>query len=145
MKIFGASIILITLLFTLSNCSNGSNNSNQTILHPNKDSELTLLMREMYDYYDVLKTDIQKGEMPDKVREFKEIHKAVSTEPSKAESPLYKAMSTAYLESAKRLNSSKDNLPEVFNVMVDNCMNCHKQMCPGPMVKIKKLYLASNN
>jgi len=99
MKIFWSSIFCITLITILSNCSNGTSNTNQTILHPNDDSELTLLMREMYDY--------------------------------------------VYLESAKRLKTSKSNIPEVFNHMIDDCMNCHKQMCPGPMVKIKKLYLAS--
>ncbi len=143
MKIYGSTIFFIILIAILSNCSNGTSNTNQTILHPNNDSELTLLMREMYDYYDKLKVDIEKGDLPEKIREFKEIHKAVATEPSKSESALYKAMSSVYLESAERLNSSGKNMPEVFNHMVDNCMNCHRQMCPGPMVKIKKLYIAA--
>jgi len=143
MKHFWISLLIICLLGILTNCSNSSNTSNQTIMFPNNDSELTLLMREMFDYYENLKLDIEKGEIPEKIREFKEIHGAVATEPSKSESPLYKAMSTAYLESAKRLQDSNADMPKVFNFMVDNCMNCHKQMCPGPMVKIKKLYLAS--
>lgn len=128
---------------SLSNCNNANQNTNETILHPNNDSELTLLMREMYDYYDELKSDIEKGAIPEKIRDFTEIHRAVATDPKKSESELYKAMSVVYLESAKRLNSSKSNMPEIFNNMIDNCMNCHKQMCPGPMVKIKKLYMAS--
>ncbi|MEM9547785.1 MAG: hypothetical protein AAGA77_17515 [Bacteroidota bacterium] len=141
-KIWIVFSIFLMVIF-LSNCTDSSNTKSQTILYPNNDSELTLLMREMFTYYENLKLDIERGTIPDKVREFKEIHSAVATEPSKSESPLYKAMSTVYLESAKKLQNSKDNMPEVFNNMVDNCMNCHKQMCPGPMVKIKKLYLAS--
>jgi hypothetical protein len=50
-------------------------------------------------------------------------------------------MSSVYLQSSERLNKSHDNLSETFNIMVDNCMNCHQKMCPGPMVKIKKLYI----
>jgi len=141
MKTRIVSLLLIISIGILSNCSNPNSSGPQTILHPNKDSELTLLMREMYDYYDNLKVDIQNGELPDNIKTFTEIHKAVATEPSKSESPLYQAMSTVYLESAKRLGTSKENLAEHFNLMVDNCMNCHKQMCPGPMVKIKKLYV----
>lgn len=141
MKIFWTSFLLICILASFSNCSSDSSKSNKAILFPNNDSELTLLMREMYDYYDGLKSDIENGKVPSKIREFSEIHSAVATQPSKSESQLYKAMSTVYLESAKKLNSTKSNMPEVFNLMIDNCMNCHKQMCPGPMVKIKKLYV----
>lgn len=142
MKTFITASFILVLLFVLSSCNQEKSNPKMGILHPNQDSELTLLMREMYDYYDNLKNDIQEGDIPDNIRDFREIHNAVATEPSKSESDLFKAMSTVYLESAKRLNESKSNMPEVFNIMVDNCMNCHRQMCPGPMVKIKKLYLA---
>ena len=111
------------------------------ILYPNNDSELTLLMRDMYDYYDSLKVNIEKGDIPSEFRNFSEIHQAVATQPSKSESPLFKVMSTVYLESADRLNANNSNTAEIFNTMIDNCMNCHQQMCPGPMVKIKKLYV----
>jgi len=142
MKIYWTSLFFICFLAILSNCTNGNSNSKTTpILHPNNDSELTLLMRDMYNYYDTLKVNIEAGEVPNQIKDFKEIHDAVATEPSKSESGLYKAMSIVYIESAQRLNSSQSNMPEVFNHMVDNCMNCHRQMCPGPMVKIKKLYM----
>ena len=134
-----AMLLCIVILFY--NCAEGESKSVETILHPNNDSELTLLMRDMYDYYDKLKLDVQKGQLPSKIREFKEIHEAVATDPDKSSSDLYKAMSTVYLQSAEMLKPSAKDLPKVFNSMVDNCMNCHKQMCPGPMVKIKKLYV----
>ena len=137
------TIIFLLGLFTIMySCAEKNTDDNKGILFPNNDSELTLLMRDMYNYYDSLKVDIQNGEVPSEFRDFSEIHKAVATQPSKSESPLFQAMSTVYLQSANRLNSSKSNMPEVFNAMVDNCINCHQQMCPGPMVKIKKLYLS---
>ncbi|MDF1697983.1 MAG: hypothetical protein P1U56_19200 [Saprospiraceae bacterium] len=141
MKILRTVSCLIGLLFILSNCNDGQSKPKMGILHPNNDSELTLLMRDMYDYYEGIKENVEQGNLPENIREFAEIHNAVSTEPSKAESPLYKAMSQVYLESAKRFSSSTGNTKELFNNMVDNCMNCHQQMCPGPMVKIKKLYV----
>ena len=30
---------------------------------------------------------------------------------------------------------------DVYSEVVDVCMTCHTQMCPGPKVRIKKLYL----
>lgn len=144
MKHFWTLLFFALLTSTFIACSGGNTSSKKGILHPNNDSELTLLMREMYDYYDSLKVDIQNGDLPSEFRNFSEIHSAIATQPSKSESPLFKAMSTVYLESAERLNESKSNMPQVFNHMIDNCMNCHQQMCPGPMVKIKKLYLAES-
>lgn len=141
MKIYIISFVLIYCNILLSNCAEDNSNSTKTILHPNKDSELTLLMRDMYDYYDSLKINITNDQIPSKIRHFHEIHSAVATEPSKSESQLYKTMSKVYLESAERMSSNTDNLADVFNNMIDNCMNCHKQMYPGPMVKIKKLYI----
>lgn len=133
--------LLIAFFSLLLSCSGEHKKVEMGILHPNNDSELTLLMREMYDYFEAVKMDIQNDEIPENIRTFAEIHSAVATEPSKSESELYKAMSTVYLESAKRLGESRTDVKKRFNIMIDNCMNCHKQMCPGPMVKIKKLYL----
>jgi hypothetical protein len=141
MKQYYTIIFLLGLFTILFSCSEGNSNIKKGILYPNEDSELTLLMRDMYNYYDSLKVNIENGNVPSKFRDFSEIHNAVATKPSKSESPLFKAMSTVYVESADRLNSSKSNMPKIFNTMIDNCMNCHQQMCPGPMVKIKKLYL----
>ena len=147
MKIYWISSFLFFLILVLTNCAESSQNNQKTILFPNNDSELTLLMREMFDYYEGLKTDVENGNLPKNIREFAEIHSAVATDPVKSNSDLYKAMSTVYLQSAERLNTSTENVPEIFNAMIDNCMNCHQQMCPGPMVKIKKLYVkgASRN
>ena len=136
--------LLLCIVTIFYNCADSGSKSGETILFPNNDSELTMLMREMYDYYDKLKLDVQKGQLPSKIQEFKEIHEAVATDPAKSSSDLYKAMSTAYLQSAEMIKPSTEDLPKVFNSMVDNCMNCHKQMCPGPMVKIKKLYVQNN-
>lgn len=141
MKFYWIGFIFTLFFISLISCSGEQKKVEMGILHPNDDSELTLLMRDMYNYYDSLKVDIKNGDVPENIRNFAEIHSAVATEPSKSESDLYKAMSSVYLESANRLNDSETNLPKQFNIMVDNCMNCHRQMCPGPMVKIKKLYL----
>ena len=134
--------LIAALILTLSNCAEKACESKKLPYPPNKDSELTLLMRDMYNYYDSIKEDIATGEpLSEKIKTFQDIHKAVATNPEKSESELYQAMATVYAASAERLNDPTVEKTAAFNLMVDNCMNCHEQMCPGPMVKIKKLYL----
>lgn len=106
-----------------------------------QDSELTLLMRDMYTYFDSVKVDIKNGTLKEKIETFQDIHSAVSTEPEKSKSDLYKAMAAVYSQSAMNVNNPKFDQTQSFNSMIDNCMNCHQQMCPGPMVKIEKLYI----
>ena len=133
--------MLIILIVVLSNCTGKDSKAGTSRFTMREDSELTLLMRDMYEYYDSLKINIENGEMPKNIKDFNEIHSAVSTEPSKVKSELYQAMASVYKDSADRLKHNEIDMPKAFNLMVDNCMNCHKQMCPGPMVRIKKLYL----
>ncbi len=134
------SLIYLCVLLLISSCKTRENKS-KTTLYPNDDSDLTLLMRDMYDYYAEVKIDIQKGKKTDRIKAFDKIHSAEATNPAKSESDVYKAMAAVYLNSVESLNKSLSSPTESFNHMVDNCMACHKQMCPGPMVKIKKLYL----
>ena len=135
-----STLVLVLFIVLLSNCSGKEVKSGASRFTMREDSELTLLMRDMYDYYDSLKVHIENGDIPENIREFHAVHSAISTEPAKAKSDLYQAMATVYKESADRLKNKSD-ISQAFNLMVDNCMNCHQQMCPGPMVKIKKLYL----
>jgi len=133
-------IVIACSILTLANCGekkcDASPNYTMAV-----DSELTLLMRDMFTYYDDIKDNVKDGTQAEKIKIFREVHKAVATSPEKSSSELYQAMATIYVQSAERLNNTSINQQEAWNLMVDNCMNCHKQMCPGPMVRIKKLYL----
>lgn len=129
-------------ILTLANCTNKPSEGNKAPYPPNKDSELTLLMRDMYTYYDSIRQEIKAGTtIEDQIKVFADIHSAVSTSPAKAESDLYQAMAKVYSNSAERLNDPTIEKTAAFNLMVDNCMSCHQQLCPGPMVRIKKLYV----
>ena len=141
MKIQYITIVVFCLIIFLSNCRDNKGKTGNARFTMREDSEMTLLMRDMFEYYDSLKVNIENGEIPEQIRVFNEVHSAVSTEPEKGKSELYQAMATVYKESADRLKNNRTDMPKYFNQMIDNCMNCHQQMCPGPMVKIKKLYL----
>ena len=111
-------------------------------INPNGDSELALLMRDMFDNAMQIKEQVKNGEKPTFKVAFDEIHSATSTDPADAKSDRYAAFAQSFSSTLKTLeNASADDLDLKYNQFVGSCMNCHQAMCPGPMVRIKKLYL----
>ncbi len=111
-------------------------------INPNGDSELALLMRDMHEDGLKAKEKIKNGELPELLLDFEKIHTAQATEPEKAASPTYQVHALSYLQAVEALkNADKNNMEQSYTNMVDACMSCHKALCPGPMVKIKKMYL----
>ncbi|HSF87875.1 MAG TPA: hypothetical protein VLA46_00565 [Saprospiraceae bacterium] len=112
-------------------------------LNPNGDSELALLMREMHTDGMKTKQQLLDGKTPDISVKYEKLFTAKATEPAKVATPEYTAYATIYETAVKNfLERRGNNQVEAYTTMVDACMNCHQQICPGPMVKIKKLYLS---
>lgn len=117
-----------------------------SVQSPNEDSELALLMRHMWDDVDAMKKAIKSGEVPEDYRQkFKAIHSAEATDPDTRDAQ-FEAMSTAFLSSMdelyqKQQSGDKELIKNGYNLMVKACMNCHASYCPGPMVRIRKLYI----
>lgn len=110
--------------------------------NPNGDSELALLMRQMFEESLNMRRAIQKGEKPEISLDLAKIHTVQATEPEKQASESYKAWGQAYLNAVNMYNEAPvSEAKEAYTLMIDQCMNCHGQLCPGPTVKIKKLYL----
>jgi len=105
-------------------------------------SELASLMKDMYNANQDWKTEILKGNIPTSFpEEYKKIHTAQSTNEN-AGSDFYNSMSTSYLKTISDLTKAKpENVKERYNAMVNVCVSCHLQVCPGPIVKIKKLII----
>ena len=127
-------------------CADSSGIDKRQSLNPNGDSELALLMREMYEDGQRIKQEIKKGRKPEILKKFKEIHTATATEPEKVSTGSYKAYADAYLMSIELLESSEaENVEDRYKALVESCMNCHRAICPGPMVRIKKLFIPEDN
>ncbi len=110
-------------------------------INPNGDSELALLMREMYDESERIKQEIAAGRKPTVNFDYKKVLTAEGTEPEKVASDTYHAFAQAYVGLMNALEeATADQAPAIFLNMVDNCMDCHTALCPGPRVRIKKLY-----
>jgi hypothetical protein len=112
-------------------------------INPNGDSELALLMREMYDDGMRTKQALLDGKDPVVTVSYQEMYTAHATEPEKVARPEYAQYAKHYEESVLAFLTSD---PEVraanYQTMVATCMSCHQAMCPGPMVKIRKMYLS---
>ena len=147
MQLLKQNLVYIFLLFPLIfSCQSGEKNGASTDspfqqpINPNGDSELALLMRAMFDEAETIKTQIAEGKPVSLNLDYQDILTAEATEPEKAGSDEYHAFAKGYLQTIQSLrNASNEEREAHFNAMVGNCMACHQALCPGPVVKIKKL------
>ena len=106
--------------------------------NPNGDSELALLMRQMFDETQELKQSEGKYSLNFSPES---IFTAQATDPKKAASEQYKALGTAYVNSVENYHrAAETDRAQAYEQMVGACENCHQALCPGPLVKVKKLY-----
>jgi hypothetical protein len=128
-------------LSVFSNCG-GNQGENSENRYPADSSELSKLMRGMWNDSDLMKKAILEGKMPDDFREkFVAIHTAAPTD-ADTKKENYDEMAKSFLASMDRIyavQGDKEELSRAFNLMVNQCVACHQTHCPGPIVKIKKL------
>jgi hypothetical protein len=109
-------------------------------INPNGDSELALLMRNMFSESDSLKQLILVGKSLSGLKRFEDIHTAIATDPTVL-GPVFDSFSDAYIDAIRQLESSDSASVLKFNNMVTQCMNCHSQFCPGQKKRIRQLYI----
>lgn len=115
--------------------------STKKIFNPNGDSELALLMRDMFDDCMAMKEAIYDGGAPSFSHDPQAIFTAHATEPEKAASPEYQALGKAYLAAARAYESAApEERKAYFQGVIHTCMACHQELCPGPTRKIRRLY-----
>ena len=133
-------VIVLVVTLTITSCETQQDKKDKKIISTNQDSELALLMREMYDEAILNKKNIKNNKPIHIKLDHEKILSAIATEPEKAASPEFKAFATSYLQSIEKLKfSNSEQSKDYFENMVNNCMACHQTLCPGPLVRIKKL------
>ncbi len=109
-------------------------------LNPNGDSELAVLMRDMYEEALQAKKALEKGKKPVLKLDHKAILTAEATKPEEVSTPEYKAYARAYMFSIRQLQTNMYGDPwKAYDKMVGTCTACHQMSCPGPLERIKKL------
>ncbi len=109
-------------------------------INPNGDSELALLMRKMIQSSASLKELVKQGKLPDKFpEEFLKIHTAKPTD-SDTKKASFDGFATNYLDNLNTFyHSPKEELTKNYNAVINSCVSCHSEHCPGPIKAIKKL------
>lgn len=112
----------------------------EVALNPNGDSELALLMRGMYDEADRIRHQIENNEKVTVELNHLNILTAHTTEAGKANSAEFKAFASIYLKRLEELKTAEDSEKVGhYQSLIESCMSCHQAICPGPIVRIKKL------
>lgn len=111
-----------------------------TIIDGVERSELALTMRNMYDQMKLVRDSLEAGKdiKTNYLNRYKSIHTDVATEPEKIDE-VYQGMAANFIRSYSDFESSETDKVKTFNNMLDACLACHQQKCPGPIKAINKL------
>ena len=109
-------------------------------VNPTGDSELALLMRDMLHSSESLKEMVKQGKLPEKFPEvFLKIHTAKPTD-SATKHDSFDAFATNYIDNLQLLyKSPSKDLSKNYNAVINSCLSCHEEHCPGPIKTINKL------
>lgn len=105
-------------------------------------SEMALLMRQMYEFNKLTKSQIiNKDSLTSFPEEFVNIHKAAMTDPDERDAE-FDSLAIQFVNFQKAMFSAKsDSKVYYFNQSVNSCIACHQTRCTGPIPKIKKLLI----
>ncbi len=89
-----------------------------------------------------MKNLIEIGKKPgDEPVDFANIASATPTD-SKTKKPSFSGFAQNYLSALEAVYKSEpENIKLKYNEMVNACLSCHGDHCPGPVPKIKKLMI----
>jgi len=138
-KIF---FLLLAVVIALCNFYISCKGKEDKPLNPNGDSELALLMRKMASHTESLKTSLyNKSGINSYPADFEKMLTATPTD-SKLDRPLFTGFANGYLIKLKTFYDSPDSLQvKNYNMMVNSCINCHRNFCSGPLKRIKKMLI----
>lgn len=135
-------LVFILLLVAFQSCNLKKENKKTQAPIMYKPSEMALLMRGMYEFNNVLKTQIiNKDSLLPFPEEFVNIHSAVLTDKFERNDE-FDSLSKKYLLYQKAIYTSRsDSTAYFFNQSIQTCVTCHEPRCTGPIPKIKKLLI----
>jgi hypothetical protein len=134
-KILGGCIIASSFF----SCSNQEKQNTKATSFPNKDSVLAILMRDVVENTVKLKNQIVNGEKIDFFMEFEKLHTAIPTDSDVRDDGRFTSFADSYISTIKELINSEEDKTSLYNNMIQACVRCHEQICPGPVKRIKKL------
>ncbi len=135
--------LLITSIFLLFSCNEKKEKvPKQEELIMYVPSEMTVLMRDMFEFQEESKKKIENGELPlDFPEKFKKIHTSELSDQFEHDDS-FKAFTDLYYSNIKSLeNATTTNSKQLFNTTIQSCIACHETTCHGPITRIEKLII----
>ncbi|MBL7962414.1 MAG: hypothetical protein JNM31_01095 [Flavobacteriales bacterium] len=128
------------ILLAVIACSSDTTEQQDLGLKP--PSELALLMRDMTTYADSTRSLLMRGGAPLPFpKDHARMHTATATD-DHLDRATFTAFADNYLAQLKVFNeAAPEDRKRTFNAVINACASCHNNVCPGPMVRIKKLYV----
>lgn len=139
-RIFG--ILAIGMVFIFTACSSDEKTGErQSELVMAEESELALLMRQLTEETDSIRSAVLRGEGHPLWSRIKDLHTAEPTEASSS-GPVFDGFASSFIAAVDEMEAADDSLrAQYFNGVINRCMDCHQEFCPGPMKRIKKFYV----
>jgi len=106
---------------------------------PNKDSELAIMMRDIVENTQKVKEQIINGKEVEFFIEFEKLHTSTTTEADVRDNGQFTSFANDYTNKVSELIKAETDKTTLYNDMVQVCVNCHQQICPGPVKRIRKL------
>ena len=108
-------------------------------------SELALMMRAMAIHADSVKAAVRReAELPPFPKTFKNLVKATPTQGMHIDPITFPTFAKDYQTKLDRLYKvKKAERTQAYNALVQSCANCHGTHCPGPLMRIKKMYVTT--
>lgn len=108
-------------------------------------SELALMMRAMAIHADSVKAAVKRGgELPAYPKAFKKLLTAEPTKGMHIDAITFPTFGKDYQNKLDRLYKvKKTERTQAYNALVQSCANCHGTHCPGPLMRIKKMYVST--
>ncbi|MBL7951562.1 MAG: hypothetical protein JNM62_07570 [Flavobacteriales bacterium] len=106
-------------------------------------SELALMMRAMAIHADSVKVAVKRGgQLPPYPKNFKKLLTAEPTKGMHIDPITFPTFGKDYQNKLDRLYKVRTaDRSQAYNALVQSCANCHGTHCPGPLMRIKKMYV----
>jgi len=140
--VVSAALIMVGCLIAQKDAQGTSTRTSvQEVAPP---SELALLMRNMAAHADSVKAAIARGDrrLPPAPKSSTTLLTATPTDGMHIDPITYPTLSKDYeMKVAALYKARKEDRGRVYNALVQSCANCHGTHCPGPLMRIKKMYV----
>ena len=135
------SIPYLLIVCCIISCSNTTKECEEKPLNPNGDSELAVVMRNLYlNTLDIKKEIIkhpnssinhilQKETIEKFTKNYLAINTAKPTEKDLRKNGIYNGYADLYINSVENFLNNKTK--KKYNLMVNNCIQCHERFCFG--------------